>query len=140
MQVTLPGLHEDSVTAELPRGLHVRQTVADPPGALQIDVQRPLRLVRQPESRLATIAGPRELRMVGTVVRAVDMGAVRCEYLAEPALHRAVGRGGGQAAREARLIRHDDDEKASIVEPFDCAGSSREQLHLRALVQKARVF
>ncbi len=140
LEVSLTRRDENSLASQRARRLDVRQAISHPPGAREVDPQRRLRVEEQLGAGLATRARLRRLRMVGTEIGRVDAGAGRREQLVQPLLDRAVVGDGVEATRDSRLVRHDDHEIARAVEPADCVGGARQQLHALGLVQVSRVL
>ena len=58
------------------RGMDIRQPIPDPPRPRHVDVQRRLRLAKQLEARLATVARTADLRVVWAEVAGVDVRVV----------------------------------------------------------------
>src|SRR2546425_3204768 len=87
MRRAVPRGDEQPPPTERTRRLDVAQAVADPVRPREVDAQRRLRVAEQLHPRLAALARPRDLGMMGTVVCRVEVRAVRREQLAEPALH-----------------------------------------------------
>src|SRR6185503_11021376 len=85
--------------------------------------------------RLATIAGPREVGMMRTHIAGVDPRPLAAQHFVQPLSNALVLLVGEEAARDARLIRDDDDGDVRMVETPNRVGGARQENELRGVAQ-----
>src|SRR5215831_15811554 len=93
----------------------------------------------QLERRFSAVARTCDLGKVRADVGRVDARSLRGEQRIEPLAYSLVIVRRQQAARDAGLIRHDDDWNVRIVQPADRRGGARKELHIGRIAYVGRI-
>src|SRR2546425_8347948 len=136
MQIARARADETSLAAQQTGRLHIGQSVADPPGPREVDVERLRSFAKQLEAGLAAVARTAELRVMRAEVRTIDACSMRGEQLAEPPLYSLVVVDRVAAPRDSRLIGDHDNAGIRGIEAANRLRGAWQQLDLLRLVQK----
>jgi hypothetical protein len=125
-------LHEYRLAARAKPGLNVLQTVTDNVRLDQIDLEIAGRLQKQPGTRLSAAAGNPEfrhygIRMVETVIDAVEVAARLCETRLQALRELSQDPGCALAFRHPRLVGDKDGQPSGLIQKADSPFGARQK-------------